>query len=89
MAGAGSTSQHFRFEAIAAHERHDDGLVHNHNWAATTDFPAMTILRDAALTRGLTGLTQEDRFFDRTAVQAHDHYDEGLVHNHDWAVSAK
>ncbi|HYZ22116.1 MAG TPA: hypothetical protein VE690_08165 [Rhodopila sp.] len=71
---------------VLAHERHDDGLVHNHAWAVTTND---------------SGGRAEGGYFDAAAMQAQagrgmdaavsmdDRYDDGLVHNHRWAMTAR
>lgn len=81
MAGAGGNSQRFRLDAVQAHERYDDGLVHNHNWAASSN--------DAAPVRTSAPAGTPGRFHDHVTMQQQDRYDDGLVHNHDWAVSGK
>ena len=72
-------------------ERFDDGLVHNHHWAVSADeaYPShsqgsamdtfhgwVSTRADAVPAQRLGGTT------------GHDH-DDGLVHNHEWAVSSK
>jgi hypothetical protein len=89
MAGAGSDRQRFELDAMQAHERYDDGLVHNHNWAVTTNFDAKGILGGTPFTRAFAGSAGTARFHEQDAVQAHERYDDGLVHNHDWAVTGK
>jgi hypothetical protein len=65
----------------AARENYDDGLVHNHNWAAAS--------HDRPSSAGFGGLPAANRFRAYDAVQAHERFDDGLVHNHDWAVGGK
>jgi hypothetical protein len=69
--GTSSRMDRLTIEAVLAHERHDDGLVHSHGWALseTMEGPA----RPAP------------RIEFRTAASADDRYDDGLVHSHDWA----
>jgi outer membrane receptor protein involved in Fe transport len=80
--GMGSNGRHA--------ERFDDGLVHNHHWAAGSD--------DAYGGHGHGGAHQRRILTDadmvairRRAAVAHDHdrHDDGLVHNHHWAVSGR
>ena len=70
--GASFKLERLTIEAVLAHERHDDGLVHSHGWALSEmlEGPA----RPAA-----------PRIEYRTAASAEDRYDDGLVHSHDWA----
>ena len=82
------------FDGVQAHERHDDGLVHNHAWAASENAEAdgATAQREAgdgyfgatpiAVPRGQSSTTEAAR------TREADH-DDGLVHNHEWAVSGK
>ncbi|WP_428489269.1 hypothetical protein [Rhodopila sp.] len=72
-------------------ERFDDGLVHNHHWAVTAE-EAYPCTRQASATHGHCGdsLATSNQSWRRGAGEtrpAHDH-DDGLVHNHDWAVRA-
>lgn len=62
-------------------DRFDDGLVHNHNWAASA--------QDGPSPAGSAGMPAGSRFRAYDAVQAHERFDDGLVHNHDWAVGGK
>jgi hypothetical protein len=69
--GASSPMERLTIEAVLAHERHDDGLVHSHGWA---------------LSEMMAGPARpEPRIEFRTAASADDRYDDGLVHSHDWA----
>jgi hypothetical protein len=69
-------------------ERFDDGLVHNHHWAVTTA-EAYPSQGEASVTeyRRSTGFEASPFQSVGTTVLAHDHHDDGLVHNHHWAVS--
>jgi hypothetical protein len=71
-----------------AAERFDDGLVHNHHWAVTADeaYPSQ-----APLPATERPIRQDVSPFQshRGLQHAHDRHDDGLVHNHDWAVSGK
>ncbi len=54
------------------------------------DAVAMAISGGRSSTTALSGSTEAAQFHDDAAPAAHPHgYDEGLVHAHDWAVSAK
>ena len=67
--------------ARAAIDYFDDGLVHNHNWAASS--------HDRPASAGFAGMPAASRFRAYDMVQAHERFDDGLVHNHDWAVGGK
>ncbi|HQT79882.1 MAG TPA: hypothetical protein PLD10_22800 [Rhodopila sp.] len=81
-----------RMGVVLPHERHDDGLVHNHAWAVTTAHrPRETgagYFETAAMpaTAGSSPTTRAHAF-DR--AQLDERYDDGLVHNHHWAVTAE
>ena len=71
-------------------ERFDDGLVHNHHWAVSADESYGGQFRGSAHQRRV--LTDADTAaIRRRAAVPHDHdrHDDGLVHNHHWAVSGK
>ena len=79
-------------------ERFDDGLVHNHHWAVSAE-EAYPCTRQASAGHGHWGDSVATSWqgragatsWRRGAVEtgsAHDH-DDGLVHNHDWAVRAR
>jgi isocitrate lyase len=54
------------------------------------DAVAMAISGGKSSTTALAGSTEAAQFHDHgDAVQAQDHHDDGLVHNHEWAVTAK
>ena len=54
------------------------------------DAVAMAISGGKSSTTAFAGSTEADQFHDHGgAAPTHDHHDDGLVHNHDWAVSAK
>jgi isocitrate lyase len=54
------------------------------------DAVAMAISGGRSSTTALAGSTEADQFHEHgDAVQAHERHDDGLVHNHEWAVSAK
>ncbi len=67
-------------------ERFDDGLVHNHHWAvsAAEAYPSHNPVPASA-----RYFRQEFSPFQshRHNPHAHDRHDDGLVHNHNWAVS--
>jgi hypothetical protein len=67
--------------AAGADDRFDEGLVHNHNWAASGG--------ETCAPTGHGGMPAASRFRAYDAVQAHERMDDGLVHNHDWAVGGK
>jgi hypothetical protein len=71
-----------------AHDRYDDGLVHNHNWATTDTFGATTTSEGTPFTRAFTGSIDRARSQDYS-TRAQEPFDDGLVHNHDWAVTGK
>jgi hypothetical protein len=79
-------------------ERFDDGLVHNHHWAVTSDEAYPTCDQgpgaDGGCGRILAGETSGETWREPAPIQSHgmarydhDRHDDGLVHNHDWAVS--
>jgi isocitrate lyase len=54
------------------------------------DAVAMAISGGKSSTTAFAGSTEADQFHDHAgAVQAHERHDDGLVHNHEWAVTAK
>jgi isocitrate lyase len=53
------------------------------------DAVAMAISGGKSSTTAFAGSTEADQFHEHDAVQAHERHDDGLVHNHEWAVSAK
>jgi isocitrate lyase len=53
------------------------------------DAVAMAISGGKSSTTAFAGSTEADQFHDGGGTQAQDHHDDGLVHNHEWAVSAK
>ncbi len=59
---------------VLAHERHDDGLVHGHDWARTE------------MMAGPNRQQMADPWA-FAASRVDDRYDDGLVHSHDWAKS--
>jgi hypothetical protein len=69
-------------------ERFDDGLVHNHHWAVSADetYPCHG--------GGSAVENRSEWDFQASPAQsydadAHDRHDDGLVHNHDWAVTGR
>jgi hypothetical protein len=89
MTSAGFDYDRFTFVGVHAHERHDDGLVHNHNWAVSKSDDAMESFRAARSSSVLAGWTEVGRFADDSSDRQDDRYDDGLVHNHEWAVTGK
>jgi formaldehyde-activating enzyme involved in methanogenesis len=92
MAGAtgasnGKSVASSHMAVVLPHERHDDGLVHNHTWASREAHhrpdvgagyfaaPATQVSAAEPMPHAHTGSAAEDR------------YDDGLVHNHNWAVT--
>jgi hypothetical protein len=63
-----------RMGIVLAHERNDDGLVHNHNWASS----AAPVAKTAAPVPAATLRTLMD------VVLPQDRHDDGLVHHHTW-----
>jgi isocitrate lyase len=54
------------------------------------DAVAMAISGGRSSTTAFAGSTEADQFHDHGEMtEAQDHHDEGLVHNHEWAVTAK
>ena len=54
------------------------------------DAVAMAISGGRSSTTALSGSTEAAQFHDHSkATQTHERHDDGLVHNHDWAVTAK
>jgi hypothetical protein len=82
MTGAGRHAEHF-----------DDGLVHNHHWAVTADeaYPSHGQSSATETNRGRVLMGAEASSFQSrgNATHARDRHDDGLVHNHEWAVSGK
>ena len=51
---------------------------------------AMAISGGKSSTTAFAGSTEADQFHDQGEVtEAQDRHDDGLVHNHEWAVTAK
>jgi hypothetical protein len=69
-------------------ERFDDGLVHNHHWAVTAD-EAYPSHRPASENHRGWAFTTTPMQNHEGEIQVFDRHDDGLVHNHDWAVSGK
>ncbi len=71
-------------------ERFDDGLVHNHHWAVTADeaYPLQDqgSGTDHERSAGSAASPSQNMVY---AAYPHDHHDDGLVHNHHWAVSGQ
>ena len=53
------------------------------------DAVAMAISGGKSSTTAFAGSTEADQFHEHGAVSAHERHDDGLVHNHEWAVTAK
>jgi isocitrate lyase len=54
------------------------------------DAVAMAISGGKSSTTAFAGSTEADQFHEGNgAVQPHERHDDGLVHNHEWAVTAK
>jgi isocitrate lyase len=53
------------------------------------DAVAMAISGGKSSTTALAGSTEAAQFHAHEAVQSHERHDDGLVHNHEWAVSGK
>jgi hypothetical protein len=78
----GMTSINFTTDRFDyASDRFDDGLVHNHHWAVSTD-------------EAYPSRHQGQPIDDASPYQVHDHdpytsdrHDDGLVHNHGWAIT--
>jgi hypothetical protein len=71
-------------------DRFDDGLVHNHHWAVSADeaYPSHDHgPTDRHHASREVHATSTERFSEPT--HTYDRHDDGLVHNHDWAVSDK
>jgi hypothetical protein len=82
MAGAGRYADRF-----------DDGLVHNHHWAVTADeaYPSHSQGSAIEASHGRILARPEASPFQsyRKAPYAQDRHDDGLVHNHQWAVTGR
>ena len=72
-----ATTDRVMLEAVLAHERHDDGLVHSHGWALSE-----TMAGPGA------GISRPTLRAEVRRVQADDRFDDGLVHGHAWAHAA-
>jgi hypothetical protein len=81
--GAGSS------HAGSSGERFDDGLVHNHHWAVTADEAYPSQDQGSVTEYGRSSFEASDFQSVGTTGLAHDHHDDGLVHNHHWAVSGQ
>ena len=68
-----ATTDRVILEAVLAHERHDDGLVHSHGWA---------------LSETMAGPGRPAMRVELRAVQADTRDDDGLVHGHAWASAS-
>ena len=74
-------------------DRFDDGLVHNHHWAVGADeaypthSPEPEIERCQGWVAAAGGMSSVEG--SRQVARAVDWHDDGLVHNHEWAVSGK
>jgi hypothetical protein len=70
-------------------ERFDDGLVHNHHWAVTTDEEYPSYNEGPAIEGIRTWVTTGTSFPGGRVHAAQTDRDDGLVHNHEWATSGK
>jgi hypothetical protein len=72
-------------------ERFDDGLVHNHHWAVSTDEAYPCNSQGSAMPSHLGNSVAKADASGLHGETTHpdDRHDDGLVHNHDWAVSGK
>lgn len=70
-------------------EYFDDGLVHNHNWAVSADEAYPSQDQGSVTEYGRGSGVEISPFQSIGATIAHDHHDDGLVHNHHWAVSGQ
>jgi hypothetical protein len=72
-------------------ERFDDGLVHNHHWAVTANevYPSQNRGATTGIDNGKAFPAIAVAADQSTATNSHDRHDDGLVHNHDWAVTGK
>ena len=88
---AGIRQNYAPADAAQPEDRHDDGLVHNHGWAVSGKFDtvAKAVSGGTFSITAFPGSTKARQLHDHEAVQANDHHDDGLVHNHEWAVSGK
>lgn len=80
-----------RFVGTAAHDRDDDGLVHNHAWAKSGDVGGTAPRPSNVMfpTMPFSGSPKMAVFHRQPTVSMDDRHDDGLVHNHEWAVSGK
>jgi hypothetical protein len=88
---AGNKRDYMLADVVRVEDRHDDGLVHNHGWAMSgeSDTAARAVPGGTFSTAPFAGSATVDRFRARDTVWAEDRHDDGLVHNHEWAVSGK
>src|SRR3978361_56928 len=72
-------------------DRFDDGLVHNHHWAVTADEAYPSQGSAAGFGREMVFSSAGNSSFQShfTSTSSYDRHDDGLVHNHHWAVSGK
>ena len=73
-------------------ERFDDGLVHNHHWAVSADEAYPSHSQGSPMDTGHGRASTWDHVTGSRlggAMNGHHHHDDGLVHNHDWAVTSK
>jgi hypothetical protein len=80
-------------QAPGGSDRFDDGLVHNHHWAVTADEAYPSQVHDGATDSrppvsfaAVAVLPSESH---GTPTHLYDSHDDGLVHNHEWAVTGK
>jgi hypothetical protein len=91
MMSAGGTAE--RFVGTTASECYDDGLVHNHAWATSGNAasaaraPACGML--STMVFSWSPKVTQFHHNEHATVPAHERHDDGLVHNHEWAVSGK
>ena len=81
MASIGDTLGRHRPGTVRQQDWYDDGLVHNHNWAVTTNIGVMM----GVAGRSFAGSVPSTSVDLRPRRSVDDTYDDGLVHNHDWA----
>lgn len=89
MTSAGSDPM--RFVGTTANEHQDDGLVHNHGWATSGKVATVAMAASGGMfsTKAPSWSPGVAQVRDHAAMPAQDRHDDGLVHNHAWAVSGK
>ena len=85
---AGTSQGYAPPDSVLAQDRQDDGLVHNHGWAVSGRFDRVTKGISGGAKFATSAIVRSPKM---ESFHAHDEVwaDDGLVHNHAWAVSGK